>query len=147
MNYLFALGYGRHVSSYLSFCLNFSEVMNYNLEFLPTVPFGQGVSYQISKNEIRTKPQISLCNSAKATNTLLSIFFPQPFAEREGDIMTPPSIVPKEPTTILYFLLELYQMQVNLLHGRHLGWVLEMPCERHQEHSQRMPAKCVMELV
>lgn len=61
--------------------------------------------------------------------------------------MTPPSIVPKEPSTILYFLLELYQMQVNLLHGRHLGWVLEMPCERHQEHSQRMPAKYVMELV
>lgn len=67
--------------------------------------------------------------------------------EREGDIMTPPSIVPEEPSTILYFLLERYQMQVNLLHGRHLGWVLEMPCERHQEHSQRMPAKCVMELV
>lgn len=147
MNYLFALGYGWHVTSYLSLCLNFSEVMNYNLEFLSTVPFGQRVSYHISKNESRTKPLISLCHSAKATKALLSIFLPQPFTEREGDILTPPSIVPKEPSTIPYFLLELHQMQVNLLHGRHLGRVLEMPCESHQEHSQRMPLKCVMELV
>ena len=128
------------MASYLRFCLNFSEVMNYNLEFLPPVLFGQGVSSHISENEIRTKPLISLCNSAKATNTLLSIFLPQPFTERESVIMTPASIVPKEPSTILYFLLELYQMQVNLLHdGRHLGRVLEMPCESHQEHSQKIP--------
>lgn len=65
MYYLFALSYGRRVTSYLSFCLDFSEMMDYNLElqdhqlFFPQLPLAR-VLYPINKNENMRKPLVSL---------------------------------------------------------------------------------------